>query len=225
MTKPKDSQDVAFDSSPPENVFRDPIPQQDVAASPYGADWQPPQRPTYNIAIRTTQRIVENHLAGQREEPRRPAAPRLPAAPRRRSRRKESSWDTHCLALRKYKKKEGHTRVPCLFVTKDGVALGSWASKQRQEFKKKEKGMRHTLYPERLRQLNQIGFEWEVSTIRDQHSFQEQQEQTQVLCDSETAVGERLGIRENRHREHYPIVSTGSSQKLEESEEKELFEI
>lgn len=60
-------------------------------------------------------------------------------------------WNEAFMELQKFKKKEGHCRVPINF-TRNGVNLGTWSMTQRQNKMK--------LSPERIKRLNSLGFSW-----------------------------------------------------------------
>jgi hypothetical protein len=61
-------------------------------------------------------------------------------------------WEEHFSALKNFRNREGHCRVPanCVF---DGLELGAWT--QRQRFKKPK------LTQDRLSRLNSLGFSWD----------------------------------------------------------------
>jgi hypothetical protein len=66
----------------------------------------------------------------------------------------KGNWDTMFSALKQFKQREGHLRVPVLHVEDDGQKLGDWIHTQR----KLEKNGK--LVPEKERRLNEIGFIW-----------------------------------------------------------------
>jgi hypothetical protein len=65
-------------------------------------------------------------------------------------------WEQGFTALLKFKRREGHCRVP-IFHSEANYKLGWWVSTQRQRRKKKE------LSSERKARLNKIGFVWNES--------------------------------------------------------------
>ena len=67
----------------------------------------------------------------------------------------EERWETFYSALVEYQKKFGNCSIPRKFITKDGLALGAWVGYQRNR--------RETLSPERKKQLDDLGFIWEVN--------------------------------------------------------------
>jgi hypothetical protein len=62
-------------------------------------------------------------------------------------------WEVGFGYLKRYKQREGHCRVAQAYKEDDGYGLGKWADHQRQ---KKE-----SLSEERLRKLNDVGFDWD----------------------------------------------------------------
>ncbi|MGI9142408.1 MAG: helicase associated domain-containing protein, partial [Fluviibacter sp.] len=62
-------------------------------------------------------------------------------------------WEEAFAALRKFRKREGHCRVPRSHL-EDGVNLGGWVTKQRQ---KKAK-----LTPDRIKRLSKLNFLWKI---------------------------------------------------------------
>ena len=61
-------------------------------------------------------------------------------------------WEAAFSKLQKFRKREGHCRVPIGHV-EDGLKLGKWVSKQRLEEKRQ--------YPDRVGRLNSLGFSWD----------------------------------------------------------------
>jgi hypothetical protein len=78
-----------------------------------------------------------------------------PPCPSQASRR----WESNFLLLLQFRDREGHLRVPTYHV-EDGHKLGSWICMNRAQQKS------GTLYPERLRRLNEIGFIWNAQDAR-----------------------------------------------------------
>lgn len=63
------------------------------------------------------------------------------------------TWDESYQALIDYKKEFGDCLVPTNYKTKDGFTLGNWVSFQRKKL---------NLTPERKKQLNDLGFVWDI---------------------------------------------------------------
>ncbi|KAL3934425.1 MAG: hypothetical protein SGBAC_009856 [Bacillariaceae sp.] len=72
----------------------------------------------------------------------------------------KAAWQSQITHLKHYKEKHGHCRVPFLY-QKDR-ALASFVHRMRNEFKKQQNNGKSALTPERISDLNKIGFDWEV---------------------------------------------------------------
>ncbi len=70
----------------------------------------------------------------------------------------ESIWDNHFRDLEKYKKRYGHCNVPTQW--KRNRILAAWVSNQRTLHRKGKLG------PDRVRRLNELGFEWSLYGAR-----------------------------------------------------------
>lgn len=70
----------------------------------------------------------------------------------------ESKYNKGLEELIKYKKENGHCRVPLKYVTKDGYQLGNWVSSRRQDYNRKSKA----LTQEKINELEKVGFEWKL---------------------------------------------------------------
>ena len=62
-------------------------------------------------------------------------------------------WERNFAALQKFRKREGHCRVPIKH-QEDGLKLGQWVSNQRSN--------KHTLPANRLKRLNALCFVWKT---------------------------------------------------------------
>ena len=69
----------------------------------------------------------------------------------------EAAWQQMYVTLLAYKVEHGDCNVPAKFVTDDGLNLGAWVSGQRKAYSKDPKA----ISPERIRILDDIGFEWD----------------------------------------------------------------
>jgi superfamily II DNA or RNA helicase len=65
----------------------------------------------------------------------------------------DADWEVGFGYLKSYKQREGHCRVAQAYKEGDGYRLGAWADHQRQK--------KDSLSDERLRKLNDIGFDWD----------------------------------------------------------------
>jgi superfamily II DNA or RNA helicase len=73
-------------------------------------------------------------------------------------------WENGFEVLKKYKRREGHCRVPQLF-EEEGFTLGTWTTIQRVYFKK------GTLDSERIKRLESIGFSWDPNYEKWENDF------------------------------------------------------
>ena len=80
----------------------------------------------------------------------------------RTSKPDDTLWKHRLKELKAYKKKHGDCLVPKNYEHKR--KLGIWVSKQRYEYKKWRKDVYSQLTQERIDQLNEIDFVWEVGS-------------------------------------------------------------
>ena len=73
---------------------------------------------------------------------------------------RHKNWDVRFEELKEFKKKYGHAQVPIGYA--QNVQLANWTSTQRQEYKNLLKGKPSRLNEERIQQLQDIGFAWEL---------------------------------------------------------------
>ena len=85
---------------------------------------------------------------------------------------RDASWKQHFNELVKYKKKHGDCLVPQKY--EHNVRLGTWVTKQRVEHKKWLKGVHSRLTQERIDQLNEIDFVWEVGQSQPEDALWKQ---------------------------------------------------
>ena len=69
----------------------------------------------------------------------------------------EAQWEEKFNALKEYKNDHGRCNVPYNW-EKDGIKLGSWVKRQHQCYRKGK------IAKERIKRLEDIGFEWEIPT-------------------------------------------------------------
>ena len=77
---------------------------------------------------------------------------------------REEIWDQYFSALKKFLKREGHLRVKRNH-TEDGLKLAAWMQNQRS--------YRDKLSNDRLKQLNSIGFTWDIFAEQWEYAFTE----------------------------------------------------
>jgi hypothetical protein len=75
---------------------------------------------------------------------------------------RNQTWEQGFAALTTFKRDKGHCFVPALYI-EDAVKLGKWVANQRR--------LRNNLLPERTRQLNSIGFVWDVLEAEWEEGF------------------------------------------------------
>jgi len=115
------------------------------------------------------------------------------------------TWERTYLDMCDFKKIHGHTNVPRSFHSDLGISIHSWATKQRHEYKKFQKGLKSTLNAERIQKLNDIGFAWvggDRRTFEDKWeakfralvAYQQKHGSTLVPRSYKTDDGMRLGV-------------------------------
>jgi len=75
----------------------------------------------------------------------------------------DTLWKKRFNELVKYKKKHGDCLVPSRY--EQNRKLGKWVNRQRQEYKKWLNGVNASITQERIDQLNEIDFVWEVGSV------------------------------------------------------------
>lgn len=72
------------------------------------------------------------------------------------------AWNSRLEELKQYKTKHGHCLVPYRDASTGDKAspLGSWVSRQRQQYRLRREGKPSQMSDERIKQLEDIGFEW-----------------------------------------------------------------
>ncbi len=137
-------------------------PQRIAKLISIGFDWAPAIRTPKGGAI-ATNGMVASVVAGSKPLSSRPLAstPMLITQPRKRSQR----WDDKFVQLQGFIKDHGHSRVP--FGWASDTALGRWVHAQREGYRAAQlratgqKPVTSThITPERIAQLNSIGFDW-----------------------------------------------------------------
>lgn len=72
----------------------------------------------------------------------------------------DASWQKHFLAVKAFKKRMGHCNVPRNWV--EDVTLANWVHSQRGQYRNLKEGRASTLTPERVSELEHIGFEFKI---------------------------------------------------------------
>ena len=73
-------------------------------------------------------------------------------------------WERNYAELYNFYKENGNLIVPCNYVTKNGIKLGSWVGRLRKLYKGEAKGT--PLTKEQIERLNNIGMVWEPDSLR-----------------------------------------------------------
>ena len=76
----------------------------------------------------------------------------------------EEQWKQRLKELKAYKKKHGDCLIPYNY--EQNPKLGYWVSRQRKEYKKWLRGVHAKITQDRIDQLNEIDFVWEVGSNR-----------------------------------------------------------
>jgi len=74
--------------------------------------------------------------------------------------RNRPEWEQRFQELLEYKEKHGDCKVPQNL--RDNKALGKWVAKQREQYKRKQKGQHSFLSADRQEKLEKVGFAWSV---------------------------------------------------------------
>jgi hypothetical protein len=73
------------------------------------------------------------------------------------------SWSVRYEELKAFQKQHGHCRVPgAKLKDSDTYQLANWVQTQRRKFKLLQEGKKSYVTEERLRKLNEVGFEWSL---------------------------------------------------------------
>ena len=70
----------------------------------------------------------------------------------------EDNWDASLAKVVNFKKEHGHCNVPCKW--KRDPKMGNWVYTQRKQFFFRKQDRRNNMTDERIRKLEDIGFEW-----------------------------------------------------------------
>ena len=72
----------------------------------------------------------------------------------------ELRWQERFIELLKFKEEHGHCNVPVRYI--ENLPLGKWVDRQRQNYKKQAMEDKDQLSADRINQLEDIGFEWNL---------------------------------------------------------------
>jgi superfamily II DNA or RNA helicase len=127
-------------------------------------------------------------------------------------------WDFWYGLTLRYKDEFDNPNAPLRYKTSEGYSLGRWQGNQKQDFKKGD------LSPDRIKQLDEIGFTWDILEEQFEKGFQETllyKEITgnpNVPAPYRTAEGYSLGAWQSNRRGNYRkgILSPDRIRRLEE---------
>ena len=121
----------------------------------------------------------------------------------------DTPWNVNCKSLAEFKELHGHTNVP----QKMGH-LGKWVNNARQEYRKKELGRKSSLTKERIKQLDDIGFQWVAPKgVSRKHD--------KVATTTKKEVKERIVTLDGRRVRETTITVTTTTIRRETLEEKD----
>ena len=109
-------------------------------------------------------------------------------------------WQRGIQKLREYKSEKGDLLVPRFYETSDGFRLGTWVNNRRKEKSRNE------LNKEKMKQLDDIGFVWDVDEhmwqrgIQKLGDYKSEKGDLLVPASHETSDGFKLGIWVNARR-------------------------
>jgi len=83
----------------------------------------------------------------------------------------EAQWNSNFELLHLYKKDYGDCLVPHRYVI-DGVALGKWVDKQRQDYRTLQEGKSSLMTQERIKKLSGVGFVWNALEAQWNSNFE-----------------------------------------------------
>ena len=113
----------------------------------------------------------------------------------------QSSWEEMFDVLKEYKKKHGDCNVSSTW--SENKQLGSWVGTQRQSYRNKK------LTKDRIKRLEEIGFEWDMLEESFERGYQETLKYKQQYGNAnagrfyKTSDGFKLGIWQSHQRVHY----------------------
>ena len=138
------------------------------------------------------------------------------------------------LILIAFKEEFGHCNVPSRYAA--NPSLGQWCSTTRKAYKKIQNGMKanYNLTQGRLKRLEEIGFQWQVSTdygdelfekrCRELIAFKEEFGHCDVpaRCENNPSLGQWCSAMRFKYRRHQNEINTNSNlsqDKIERLEE------
>lgn len=146
------------------------------------------------------------------------------------------SWNERFEELKKYKAEKGDCNVPIRY--RDNPSLGQWVSTQRQEYGAKVKGRRSNTTLERIKALEDIGFQWflrDTSKMAPRKSweahfqslvsFKEKHGHCDVRVRSKQHPTGSLGRWVEKQRHHYNTRREGLESKITDEQIQKLEDL
>mmetsp|Transcript_17497 Transcript_17497/g.33168 ORF Transcript_17497/g.33168 Transcript_17497/m.33168 type:complete len:595 (+) Transcript_17497:598-2382(+) len=146
------------------------------------------------------------------------------------------SWNERFEELKKYKAEKGDCNVPIRY--NDNPSLGQWVSTQRQEYGAKIKGRRSNTTQERVKALEDIGFQWFLrdtskmaprksweSHFQNLVSFKEKHGHCDVRVRSKQHPTGSLGRWVEKQRHHYNTRQDGIESKITDEQIQRLEDL
>lgn len=146
------------------------------------------------------------------------------------------SWNERFEELKKYKAEKGDCNVPIRY--KENPSLGQWVSTQRQEYGAKIKGRRSNTTQERIKALEEIGFQWflrDTSKMAPRKSweshfqclvsFKEKHGHCDVRVRSKQHPTGSLGRWVEKQRHHYNTRKDGMESKITDEQIQRLEDL
>ena len=122
-----------------------------------------------------------------------------------------------------YKAKVGHCRMPRRYAA--NPKLGRWVSRQRCEYRKKREGKSSPMTEERIRALNDIGFDWGISkpwSVRFQQLCDYKVQFGHCLVPEQYSASPKLGKWVSTQRRNYRFYQEGKPSAMTEEHIHEL---
>jgi phage-related protein len=146
----------------------------------------------------------------------------------------EDSWYERFEQLKAFQKEHGHSRVP-LQKEKDSAThqLGSWVSRQRQQYKLLREDKKGFIITEkRIQKLNGIGFDWSVITVdwderlEQLKAFQKEHGHSRVPLQKEkVSATYQLAMWVSKQRSQYTLLHQGKKSQMKAERIQKLNDI
>ena len=139
----------------------------------------------------------------------------------------ERAWNDRYDELDVYKNKHGNCLVPQHYP--DNKALGKWVANQRAQYRLRREGKHSHLTEERIKLLNEVGFEWspQDNSWNDLHRLlvEYEAEHGNCLVPQRYSKNKALGTWVGKQRTQYRLRREGKQTPLTEDRIKLLDEV